>query len=54
MLAMMEGKSFDRFALQKGDIVYVPRTIIADWNVFISQLVPTAAAVALFDMIIKR
>jgi len=54
MLAMMEGKSFDRFALQKGDIVYIPRTAIADWNVFISQLVPTAAAVALFDMIIKR
>jgi polysaccharide export outer membrane protein len=54
MLAMMEGKSFDRFALQKGDIVYVPRTIIADWNVFISQLVPTAAAVALIDMVIKK
>lgn len=53
MLAMMEGKSFERFALQKGDIVYVPRTIIADWNVFISQLVPTAAAAALINSFVK-
>jgi len=53
MLAMMQGKSFDRFALQKGDIVYVPRTAIADWNVFISQLVPTAAAAALINAVIK-
>ena len=54
MLAMMEGKSFDRFALQRGDIVYIPRTPIADWNVFISQLLPTAAAVALLDLMIKK
>jgi polysaccharide export outer membrane protein len=53
MLAMMEGKSFDRFGLQKGDIVYVPRTAIADWNVFISQLVPTAAAAALINSFVQ-
>jgi polysaccharide biosynthesis/export protein len=51
MLAMLEGKSFERFPLQKGDIVYIPRTLIADWNVFISQLVPSAAIAALINSI---
>jgi protein involved in polysaccharide export with SLBB domain len=53
MLALLEGKSFDRFVLQKGDIVYVPRTLIADWNVFVSQLVPTAAAAALVNTLLN-
>ena len=47
LLAMLEGKSFERFPLQRGDVVYVPRTYIADWNVFITQILPTAAATAL-------
>jgi len=51
MLAMLEGKSFERFPLQKGDIVYIPRTLIADWNVFISQLVPSAVIAALINSI---
>jgi protein involved in polysaccharide export with SLBB domain len=54
MLAMMEGKSFERFPLQKGDIVYIPRTYIADWNVFISQLLPTAATAALVSTIMPK
>jgi protein involved in polysaccharide export with SLBB domain len=54
MLAMMEGKTFERFPLQKGDIVYIPRTYIADWNVFITQLLPTAAAAALVSTITPK
>jgi hypothetical protein len=53
MLAMLEGKFFERFPLQKGDIVYIPRTLIADWNVFISQLVPSAAVAALINSIVQ-
>ncbi len=53
MLAMLEGSSFERFPLQKGDIVYIPRTLIADWNVFISQLIPTAALAAVIDLMAK-
>ncbi len=53
MLAMLEGASFERFPLQKGDIVYIPRTMIADWNVFISQLIPTAALAAVIDLMVK-
>jgi polysaccharide export outer membrane protein len=53
MLAMLEGKSFERFPLQKGDIVFIPRTLIADWNVFITQLVPSAAVAALIDTIVR-
>jgi len=51
MLAMMEGRSFARFTLQKGDIVYVPRTLIADWNVFITQLFPTFQGIVLVDVL---
>jgi polysaccharide export outer membrane protein len=54
ILAMMEGRTFERFPLQKGDIVYIPRTYIADWNVFINQLIPTAAAAALVNTILPK
>ena len=54
MLAMMEGRNFERFPLQKGDIVYIPRTYIADWNVFINHLIPTAAAAALVNTILPK
>jgi polysaccharide export outer membrane protein len=54
MLAMMEGRNFERFPLQKGDIVYIPRTYIADWNVFMSQLLPTITAAALLDVILRK
>ena len=40
-LQMMKGMTHRRFTLHRYDIVYVPRTSIADWNVFISQLLPT-------------
>jgi len=53
LLAMLEGKSFERFPLQKGDIVYIPRTLIADWNVFISQLIPSAVISALIYTITR-
>ena len=41
LLKMMKGDTFERFMLDRQDIVYVPRTLIADWNVFINQLLPT-------------
>jgi polysaccharide export outer membrane protein len=46
-LGMIEGKFGERFTLQRGDIVYVPRTAIADWNVFVTQLLPTIEGAAL-------
>jgi polysaccharide export outer membrane protein len=52
-LAMLEGKSFERFTMQKGDIVYVPRTLIADWNLFVTQILPTFQAAALVDLMIR-
>jgi protein involved in polysaccharide export with SLBB domain len=53
-LGMIEGRFGERFTLQRGDIVYVPRTPIADWNVFITQLLPTIQAVELIDLIRSR
>jgi len=44
----------ERFAMQKGDIVYIPRTAIADWNVFLSQILPTLQAVDIIDVIRSR
>ena len=52
-LAMMEGKSLEKFTLQKGDIVYIPRTLIADWNVFLTQLLPSFQAVVLGALLIQ-
>ncbi len=54
LLSMMEGKSLERFSLQKGDILYVPRTAIADWNIFISQILPTLYGVDIIDVIRRR
>jgi len=54
LLSMMEGRSMERFAMQKGDIVYIPRTAIADWNVFLSQILPTLQAVDIIDVIRSR
>lgn len=42
VLKMMKGQARERFILDRFDIVYVPRTLIADWNVFINQLLPSA------------
>jgi polysaccharide export outer membrane protein len=53
-LDMMKGKSLERFILQKGDIVYVPRWKIADWNIFIGQILPTLAAIDILDVIQSR
>jgi hypothetical protein len=53
-LAMMEGKSLEKFTLQKGDIVYIPRTLIADWNVFVNQLIPSFSAIVLLDVVTRR
>jgi len=54
LLSMMEGKSLERFTLQKGDILYVPRTAIADWNIFVSQILPTLYGVDVIDVIRSR
>ena len=53
LLAMLDGKSFEKFILQRGDIVYVPRTLIADWTIFITQVIPTAVAVYLLQQVVK-
>ncbi len=53
-LGMMEGRFGDRFTLQRGDIVYVPRMPIADWNVFLSQILPTIQTLNLLDVIRAR
>jgi polysaccharide export outer membrane protein len=53
-LDMMKGKSLERFTLQKGDIVYVPRWKIADWNIFVGQILPTLAAIDIIDAIQAR
>jgi protein involved in polysaccharide export with SLBB domain len=52
-LGMIEGKFGERFFLQQGDIVYVPRTVIADWNVFLSQILPTIQAAELIRSIAR-
>ncbi|MFH1951768.1 MAG: CpsB/CapC family capsule biosynthesis tyrosine phosphatase, partial [Pseudomonadota bacterium] len=41
VLQMMKGQTHERFVLDRYDIVFVPRTVIADWNVFLSQLLPS-------------
>ncbi len=53
-LDMLKGKSLERFILQKGDIVYVPRWAIANWNIFVNQILPTIQAVDLIDVIRAR
>ncbi len=44
-LKMIKGDTAERFLLDRRDIVYVPRTAIANWNVFISQILPTLTAI---------
>jgi protein-tyrosine phosphatase len=46
-LKMLEGDTSERFLLDWHDIVYVPRTAIANWNVFLSQILPTITAINL-------
>ena len=53
-LDMMKGKSLERFILQRGDIVYVPRWKIADWNIFVGQILPTLQAIDIIDTIQMR
>jgi protein-tyrosine phosphatase len=43
-LRMMKGSTYERFFLDRRDIIYVPRTWIANWNVFVNQLLPTITA----------
>lgn len=52
-LDMMEGLTHERFILTRNDIVYVPRTLIADWNVFINQLLPSISATYLTHQVTK-
>jgi polysaccharide export outer membrane protein len=33
-------------ALQDGDIVYVPRSAVGDWNVAITEMLPTLQAIS--------
>lgn len=42
-LRMSRGYHHESFILQKSDLLFVPRTHIADWNIFISQLLPSAS-----------
>jgi len=44
-LKMLKGFTGEKFFLDRRDIVYVPRTAIADWNLFVSQLLPTLTAI---------
>jgi protein-tyrosine phosphatase len=44
-LKMMEGDIAESFLLDRRDIVYVPRTAIANWNLFISQILPTLTSI---------
>ena len=50
-LHMMEGVSHERFILKRYDIVYVPRSLIGDWNWFIRQLIPTATITYMIETI---
>jgi|Deesub1362B_J571_1020462.scaffolds.fasta_scaffold04842_1 protein-tyrosine phosphatase len=52
-LKMMAGYTHEKFILNRYDIVYVPRTLIADWNVFITQLLPTISTSNLIRMLAR-
>jgi protein involved in polysaccharide export with SLBB domain len=54
VLEMMEGGSSERFYLERGDTVYVARTAIADWNVFLSQLLPTLTTTRVIQTILNE
>ncbi len=53
-LRLMQGKSFEKFTLQKGDIVYIPRTRIADWSLFATQLGSIISVVDMIDVMASR
>ncbi len=42
-LKMSRGYRHEKFILKKSDVLFVPRTYIADWNIFITQLLPSAS-----------
>ena len=54
VLAMMEGGTSERFYLQRGDTVYVARTGIADWNVFLNQILPTLTSTRVIQTILNE
>jgi len=53
VLKMMKGESSERFYLERGDSVYVARTAIANWNVFLSQLLPTLSSTRVIQTILN-
>jgi len=53
VLEMMKGGSSERFYLERGDTVYIARTAIADWNVFLSQLLPTLTSTRVIQTILS-
>ena len=53
VLEMMEGGSLERFYLERGDTVYIARTAIADWNVFLSQVLPTLTSTRVIQTILN-
>ncbi|MEA1927046.1 MAG: SLBB domain-containing protein [Candidatus Auribacterota bacterium] len=53
VLEMMEGESLERFYLERGDTVYIARTAIADWNVFLSQVLPTLTSTRVIQTILN-
>ena len=54
VLEMMKGKSLESFYLEKGDTVYVARTAIANWNVFLSHLLPTLTSTRVIQTILNE
>ncbi|MBW2596471.1 MAG: polysaccharide biosynthesis/export family protein, partial [Deltaproteobacteria bacterium] len=53
VLEMMKGGSSERFYLERGDTVYIARTAIANWNVFLSQLLPTLTSTRVIQTILN-
>lgn len=54
VLDMMKGKSMERFYLEKNDTVYIPRTAIANWNVFLSRMLPTLTTTRVIQEIVHE
>ena len=54
VLEMMKGKSLERFYLEKGDTVYVARTAIANWNIFLSKILPTITTTKVIQSILNE
>jgi polysaccharide export outer membrane protein len=54
VLDMMKGKGMERFYLEKNDTIYIPRTAIADWNVFMNHTLPTLMTTKITQEIVNE